>query len=498
MMRRLPEAKMTRRVHPWTMSLSQAAADRPRPDGLWSANNRNLTVGLVLTITLVAFEALAISTVMPIVANDLGDQELYGWVFTAFMLGSLIGIVVSGGVIDRRGLGVPFLAGVGLFAIGLIIGGLAPSMPILIAARFLQGLGAGTIPPIAYVAIGRCLPERLRPQMFAVLSTAWVLPGVMGPAIAGFIGEAFDWRWVFLGLLPLIAVAAAIAYPPVRRVGPPDEVADAEAVASASFRRRFPLSLAVAAGTGLVLAGMTSGASWTLVVLGAAGLALGLPALRGLTPAGTLRAARGLPAAVLTRGVLTFAFFAVDAYVALALVHVRGVSATEAGISLTSATLAWAAGSWIQARWSSRIAPERFVRAGFLVVIAGLSLFGVVLLPWVPTWVAIPTFGVAGLGMGLAYAPLTLIVLKESPDEEHGSASAALSLLDSLGTAVGTGMTGALLAASVRSTGSPLDGLVQGFAVAIGVGVVGLLLSARLRARRTTVPVTGQVVVAGS
>ena len=64
-----------------------------------------------------------------------------------------------------------------LFAIGLLIGGLAPSMPILVGARFIQGLGAGTIPPIAYVAIGRSLPESLRPRMFATLSTAWVLPG---------------------------------------------------------------------------------------------------------------------------------------------------------------------------------------------------------------------------------------------------------------------------------------------------------------------------------
>ena len=78
-------------------------------------------------------------------------------------------------------------------------------MPILVAARFVQGLGAGTIPPIAYVAIGRSLPEALRPRMFATLSTAWVLPGVIGPAIAGRVGETLGWRYVFLGLLPLIA-----------------------------------------------------------------------------------------------------------------------------------------------------------------------------------------------------------------------------------------------------------------------------------------------------
>ena len=132
------------------MSLSQTPERAPAPPddgrGLWSAGRWNLTVGLVLTVTLVAFEALAVSTVMPIVADELGGLELYGWVFTAFFLGSLIGIVVVGGVIDRGGLGAPFAVGLGLFAIGLLVGGLAPSMEVLVAARFLQGLGAGTVP----------------------------------------------------------------------------------------------------------------------------------------------------------------------------------------------------------------------------------------------------------------------------------------------------------------------------------------------------------------
>lgn len=476
----MTEARRATPVQTWTMSLSQ----RPRPlptDGLWSPAHRNLTFGLVLTITLVAFEALAVSTVMPIVAAELGGLELYGWVFTAFMLGSLIGIVVSGGIIDRRGLGVPFAVGIGLFAIGLVVGGLAPSMGVLVGARFLQGLGAGAIPPIAYVAIGRCLPERLRPQMFATLSTAWVLPGVIGPAIAGFIGETFDWRFVFIGLLPLIGVAALIAFPAVRRVGPPDDVADLEAAASASFRRRFPLALRVAAGTALFLAGLTSGEPLATLALVAAGVVLGLPALHALTPAGTLRLARGLPTAVLLRGLLTFAFFGIDAYVALALVDWRGLSATEAGISLTAATLAWAAGSWIQARLAQRYPPERFAQIGFVVTVVGLATFGVVLLPEVSPWVAIPTFGIAGLGMGLAYAPLTLIVLREAPAGEQGGASAALSLTDSLGTALGTGVTGALVAASVRADGSAVIGLAVGFALAVAIGLVALAASGRLR-----------------
>src|SRR5437899_13040311 len=147
-------------------------------DGLWAPERRALTTGLVLTITFIASEALAVGTVMPVVARDLGRLDLYGWVFSAFMLGSVVGIVVAGRQADRRGPALPYVGGLALFTAGLLIAGLAPSMPVLVAGRTLQGLGAGAVPAIAYVAIGRCLPDRLRPRMMAVLSTAWVAPGL--------------------------------------------------------------------------------------------------------------------------------------------------------------------------------------------------------------------------------------------------------------------------------------------------------------------------------
>jgi MFS family permease len=478
------------------MSVSQVPSDthsHPR-DGLWSVGRRSLTVGLVLTITLVAFEALAVSTIMPIVADELHGIELYGWVFTAFMLGSLIGIVLVGGLIDRRGLGGPFAAGIGLFAIGLIVGGLAPSMPVLVAARFVQGLGAGTVPPIAYVAIGRSLPEHLRPQMFATLSTAWVLPGVLGPALAGIVGETFGWRWVFLGLLPLIVFSASVAFPAVRRIGP--DLTDAPN--AATFRERAPLAVVVAVGTGLLLAGLTSGQAVPLVVLAIVGTVLAVYALRRLTPAGTLRAARGLPAAVLMRGIITFAFFAVDAYVALALVEWRGLRAAEAGIALTAATISWTAGSWTQARFASRWPPERFVRAGLVVLVAGLATFGVILSPGVSPWLAVPTLALAGYAMGLAYSPLALIVLREAPTAEQGRASSAISLTDSLGTALGTGITGALVAASVRGTGDPSTGLAVGFGVAVAVALLGVAIGGRLHGHTVKGPVGNVAVVPGA
>src|SRR3984957_13550293 len=145
--------------------------------GIWAPAHRPLTVGLELAVTFVAFEALAVATILPVVGRQLGDLRLYGGVFRAFLPASLIGIVLAGTLADRVPLGQPMLAGLVLFAVGLIIGGAAPDMLVLVAGRAVQGLGAGVVPAVAYVAISRCYAEEARPRMFAVLSTAWVVPG---------------------------------------------------------------------------------------------------------------------------------------------------------------------------------------------------------------------------------------------------------------------------------------------------------------------------------
>lgn len=454
-------------------------------DGLFSPGRRTLTFGLVLTITLVAFESLAISTVMPLVAQDLGGLELYGWVFSAFFLASIVGIVVIGGLLDRSGLVRPMAVSLLLFGIGLLMGGLAPAMPVLVVARFIQGLGAGAVGPTVYVAIGRSMPERLRPRMFAIMSTAWVLPGVIGPAVAGVIGETVGWRWVFLGLLPLIVVSGSMTLRALRGVAaaPPSEHLAAEAV-----RRRLPLALLVAAGSAAAVAGLTSGVALLAAVLVPAGVALGLPAFRRLSPPGTLRLRPGLPAAIGLRGVLTFAFFSVDVYVALLLIDYREVSAFAAGLALTAATIAWTAGSWTQARRIEVLGAAWFVRLGFLVVATGIATTMLVLIPAVPWQLAIVTVGVAGLGMGLSYAPLALYTLRMAAPGTQGSATSALQLSDTLGIALGTGIAGAFVAAGERSGAEPWIALAAAFGMGAIVAAAGSLAAGRMVARLPAAP----------
>jgi MFS family permease len=461
----------------------EPATDLEAIGGLFTPGRRALTTGLVMTVTLVAFEALAVSTVMPRVAGELGDLTLYGWVFSAFFLANIVGIVLVGGLIDRGGLVRPLAGGLGLFSIGLVIGGLAPSMTVLVGGRVLQGLGAGAIPPIAYVAIGRAMPDELRPRMFAVLSTAWVLPGVIGPALAGAIAVATSWRVVFLGLLPLIVLAGAITLPALWAAVPPAAQPSAEErdeAAAAGTRRRLPLALVLVLGAGLLVAGLTSGTLLPGLPLVAAGLVLVVPAYHRLTPPGTLRAERGLPAAVLLRGLLTFTFFSADAYVPLALQDWRGLSPAVAGLALTGATLAWTAGAWVQARRIALWGAQRLVRSGFVTVVIGIAGFALVLSPQVPIAAGVAAWTVAGFGMGLGYAPLSLTVLREATPSGVGAATSGLQLSDVLGTALGTGVGGALIAFGHGAGLEPWAGLLAAFAAGALVGVLGTGLARRL------------------
>src|ERR1019366_3164280 len=372
-----------------------------RAPGLWAPQARALTAGLVLTVTFVASEALAVVTVMPVVARDLGGLRLYGWVFSAFMLGSVVGIVAAGREADRRG---PAIAG------------LAPSMGVLVAGRALQGLGAGAVPAVAYVSIGRSLAGPLRARMMAVLSTAWVAPGLAGPAISAEVAHVFGWRWVFLGLLPVVGVAGSIAVPPLIRLGPPGSGQTEE--------HRLIDGIATAAGTAMFLAGLTLAAGSGAVLVGGGLLVAGAPARapapRRLGPAGTLTARRGLPATILSRGLLTFAFFGADAYVTLSITVVRHRSPVVAGIAVTGATLAWTAGAWAQARLSERWAGRRLVRAGLVIILIGIAGMALMLQPGVPVAAGLAAWTVAGLGMGLAYAPISLMMLREAPPGREG------------------------------------------------------------------------------
>jgi MFS family permease len=449
------------------------ASPAPDADGLWAPRRRGLTLGLVLTVTLVAFESLAISTVMPLVSRDLGGLPLYGWVFSGFFLGSLIGIVVAGQAADRRGTMAPYVLGLALFAGGLLIGGLAPSMALLVCGRVVQGLGAGAIPAVAYTCVGRLVPAALRPRMFAVFASAWVIPGLLGPAAASAIAAALGWRAVFLALLPLVALAAAMTAPALDRRAP----ARPDGAVEPGDRRPPALLLVVGVALVLIAVGDTrpSLAALELVI----GAPLAAAAFLRLVPPGTVRFAPGMPAAVMTRGMLTFAFFGVDAYVSLTFVEVRGQPAWVAGVALTAAALWWTTGAWIQQRLVSSAGPRALVVAGFGGVAIGIVGM-LAAIDRLPLWPAVAVWSVAGLGMGLAYASISVTVLGAAAPGQEGAASASLQLTDVLGVALGTGVAGAFVAVGTARGWNPGSSLQLAFAVMLAMALFGIAAARRL------------------
>jgi len=437
--------------------------------GVLTAGFRGTTFGIVLVVTLLAFENMAVGTVMPVVAGDLDGLSLYAWGFSATLIASLLSTVLAGGWIDRSGPSRPFLIGLGAFVAGLVVAGAAPSMWAFVAGRAVQGLGTGVSLVAMYVVIARAYPEELRPRVFAALSAAWVLPSLIGPAVGGVVAEHIGWRWVFLGLVPLVIPPTLLLVPALRGIRP-------AAAGAGPGRSRYLAAVAVAAGAGVLLYGL-GGTRWTMlpaVLAGLAALALGLPRL---VPAGTLRLRRGLPSVILARGLLSGAFFGTEVFIPLALTRLHGFTATQAGIALTVGTLGWSAASQIQGR--SKRPREFYVLLGAVLVTAGIVLATVAL--QLSGWFAAPAWVIGGAGMGFSIGSLSVLLLQLSPEDEQGVNSSALQISDTLGSSLVVGVAGALVSgfgAARIGTGLAVSG-----ALFTAIALLGVIAALRLKVR---------------
>lgn len=388
------------------------AADLPsvaeREEGVLGASYRALSVGIVSVVLLIAFEATAVGTAMPVAARELDGVSLYAFAFSGYFTTSLFGMVLSGQWSDRHGPLGPLTTGIASFGAGLLLSGTAGTMWVFILGRAVQGFGGGLVIVALYVVVGRAYPERLRPAIMAAFAASWVLPSIVGPLAAGTVTEQLGWRWVFVGIPVLVVFPLALALPQIRRraagpaqhtaaepaaaqsadlpvpaertavadrpvtpdpsgatdrpvtphpsgvtdrpaapatpptppasppAPPADPPADPPANPPATFdRRRIRLALGISLGAGLLQYAAQDLRPLSLLP-GAVGVALLVPAVLGLLPRGTYRAARGLPSVVLLRGVAAGSFIAAESFVPLMLVTQRGLSPTLAGFSLAA------------------------------------------------------------------------------------------------------------------------------------------------------------------
>jgi hypothetical protein len=210
--------------------------------------------------------------------------------------------------------------------------------------------------------------------------------------------------------------------------------------------------LALFAGVALLMYAGQPGSPVVRVICAVVGVGVVVPALRGLLPTGTLRFGRGLPSAIATRAVMTMAFFGAEAFLPLALTDVRGLSAGAAGLALTCGALGWSAGAWAQERSDAGVDRATQVRAGLLVLALGIAGIAIGLEPSLPTMTGVLAWAVAGAGMGLAFSSVALLVIAAAPEGEEGKTLAGLQTADVIGGLVGTGIGGAIVAASDAAT----------------------------------------------
>lgn len=432
---------------------------------------RLLAVGLVLGVTLVAFEVTAIVTAMPTITDELGGTSLYGLAVAVYTLANMVALVAAGELADRRGPVLPYVASIGTFVLGLLVASWAPSMVWVVVGRTLQGAGTGGLQPIAYTLVQRAFPEDRRPTMYAILSAGWVLPSLFAPGLAGWVVDSFGWRWVFLGIIPFALAVAALAVRPMRQYSPTDPD---------GTDTRIPHAFAAAVGVGAFCTGVQVAQPVVAVAIAAAGTALAVPALRTLLPAGVGRAVPGLPAIALCRILATAAFLGADSFIPLAADRIHGARPLVQGFVIIGAAVSWTIGQWVRTRRPGP-SPAIAVRTGFLVLTLGLVLCFPVLWDGWPLWATFLGWSVGGLGMGLLYNPSTVATMSYATVGNEGRTSSVINLSDALGFSVMGGIGGATVAVADRHGSGMPFAIGVNIALAVALTTVGVFVSRRIR-----------------
>lgn len=461
------------------MTSSRAPVD-VAPSSVWGPPFLWVTVGAVALIFLAATQALAVTTVMPVVSADLDGDRLYAVAFAGTLATSVIGMVAAGAWCDRGGVLAPLSTAVGLFVIGLLIAGLAPSMPALVAGRLVQGLGTGGQTVALYVVVARVYPGTVHGRVFAAFSAAWVVPSLIGPFLAGAVAEFLHWRWVFLGVAVLTIVAYLLVA--ARLHGLPLHT---DEPATARVGPRLACAFVVAIGAlGLSLAGELGRWAWLAVIASVVVVAL---AARPLLPPGALRAARGLPSVVLMRGLIAGALFGAEIYIPYLLIDDYGFSPTWAGLGLTAAALAWAGAAEVQGRIGDRLGNTRITVIGTALLVASLLIAVATALLSLTPAVLVAGWSLAGAGMGLMYPRLTVLTLAYSTPQNQGFNSSALSISDAVGSASSIAVMGLVFTLLTGTDAGFPAVFVIGTLLALAALVPGLRLGHAHEARSTTV-----------
>jgi multidrug resistance protein len=408
-----------------------------------SQTNRALTLAAVVVGNfMIAIEATIVSTAMPQIVAQLGQLQLYSWVFAAFLLTQTATTVVFGKLADSAGRRIVMFWGLAVFLVGSLLCGLAWSLPSLIAFRLVQGVGAGAIMPVGMTIVGDLYTPQERGKIQGYLASVWALSAVTGPLAGGIIIQHLSWAWIFWINLPLGAAAAFMFrrfyHETAQRKGGRVDHVNAGAFA-----------LAIAALMALLTALSTASARETaaLAVITLAAIALFVwlerrspepmisPSIWGRRPIAAANAVSALTGMVMI-GLTTF----VPVYVQ----GVMGRSALAAGFALSAMVMGWPLGATLSMRFVGLFGMRPVILAGGAAAPAGVGFY-LALTAQSSPWQAGVGSALVGFGLGLLSTPSIVLVQELVAWQERGSATAAYLFARSLGNTFGATAFGAML-----------------------------------------------------
>ncbi len=442
-----------------------------------------VTVSMLVLVTIVAFEALAVSTAMPTVARALHSVRSYGLAFSVMLTAQLLGIVLAGVWSDRSGPLPGTFAGQLLFGVGAATCGSSNRLDVFLAGRVLTGLGGGLLVVMLYVIAGRVFPAVLRPRLFTLLSAAWILPSLLGPPIAAWLADTWTWRLVFWAVVAPVVVTLVTLYHLRSRIAVSHFDAQVSGRDHSTHVRIAWAGLGIALSAGAIQLGTIDLVlRWSprtaLAAAGVVGVVVTAPML---VARGTWRMARGLPSAMLARALFSASFAGAVSYVPLLLVSERGTTIGFAGLIIAVGSFGWAFGAWVQglSRFDGR--REALVYGGAVLLVGGMGLLAAAAWYGWAAWTAAPAFVLSGLAMGLGVTTTTVLVLALSPVEEHGEHSSSIQLADILGGTMGVAAATALFAALHDPAGTDRGVYTLIFAMLTASAVVAVPAALRIR-----------------
>lgn len=406
------------------------------------------TVALLVATFLSSLDVTVVGVAMPRITGQLGGLELYPWVFSLYLLTSTSTVPIWGKLADLYGRKRTLQVGLAIFLAGSLACGAAPSMRLLVLARGLQGLGAGSIFPIVQTIFGDLFSVERRARMQALFSLVWGASSILGPLAGGAIVSVASWPWVFYVNLPVGLVTMALLQ---------------HALHEELVRRPVELDIggALALSSAITLALLGLGALGRAPAQGA--LLLALAAVAGVVFVVVERAREGagrdalMPPSLFRDRVVALAggsgllmgqiLFAFIAYAPLFLQGVIGLSPLAGGLVTAPMSFAWSLATFLGGRVILRSGYRAIVRAGSISLALGaIALWqGLIRLPSPTGWVLFSiSMLLYGGGMGTSLSAYLISVQDRVPWERRGTATAVIALSRQLGGMLGVAALGAL------------------------------------------------------